>query len=339
MKLKKKEPLILAVTMGDPAGIGPEVIIKASQHPSWERYGRLLVVGDKRVFVDALSWDCFRQARIELLDYPVNTSYGVNKINLFHMETADPANFSLGKINSKTGRAAVLAVEQACRMALKGEVDGIVTAPLNKEAMHEAGHLYPGHTELLKSLTNAKTVKMMLVGGKLRVVHNSTHLSLRDAIKKVTKKSVLDTIHFANDGCLALGIKHPRIAVAGLNPHAGENGLFGDEEKCEVYPAVTAALKERLDVTGPLPPDTVFLRAMHGEFDIVVAMYHDQGHIPMKILDFAGGVNITFGLPIIRTSVDHGTAFDIAGKGIANEKSLISAIRLAFLLAKNRVGI
>lgn len=336
--MKTKKPFILAVTMGDPAGIGPEIIIKAAQQPAWERYGRLLVVGDKRVFLDVLSWDCFRRARIDLLDYPVKASYGKNKINLFHMETADPANISLGKINPESGKAAVLAVEQACRMALMGEVDGIVTSPLNKEAMHQAGYPYPGHTELLKHLTNARNVKMMLIGGKLRVVHNSTHLSLRDAIKKITKQNVLDTIHFAYEGCQALGIQHPRIAVAGLNPHAGENGLFGDEEKSEIYPAVCAAREDGLEITGPWPPDTVFLQAIGGKFDIVVVMYHDQGHIPLKILDFAGGVNITFGLPIIRTSVDHGTAFDIAGKGIADEKSLIMAIQLAFLLVKNKKG-
>ena len=218
-------------------------------------------------------------------------------------------------------------------MALAGQADAVVTAPLNKEAMHRAGFLYPGHTELLAERTDAERVSMLLVGPNLRVVHVSTHVSLEEAIRRVTPPRVLEVIELAHNSCQALGIGSPRIAVAGLNPHASENGLFGVQEETQVRPAIEAARARGWTVSDPQPPDTVFLRATRGEFDIVVAMYHDQGHIPMKLLAFDSGVNVSIGLPILRTSVDHGTAFDIAGTGQASEESMLAAIRVAVQMA------
>jgi 4-hydroxythreonine-4-phosphate dehydrogenase len=212
---------------------------------------------------------------------------------------------------------------------MAGETDAIVTAPLNKAAMHMAGFKYPGHTELLAERTGAGKVTMLLTGPNLRVVHVSMHVGLVEAIARVKTARVLETIHLADVACRSLGVERPRIAVAGLNPHASENGLFGNQESEEIIPAIAQARAEGLDVSEPQPPDTVFLRASQGVYDIVVAMYHDQGHIPMKLLAFDSGVNVSIGLPIIRTSVDHGTAFDIAGKGIAREESLIAAIDIA----------
>jgi 4-hydroxythreonine-4-phosphate dehydrogenase len=235
----------------------------------------------------------------------------------------------VGEVRAAAGKAAVAYVERACDLALAGQVDAIVTAPLNKAAINLAGFPYPGHTELLKACTQADRVTMLLIGPKLRVVHVSTHVSLAQAIKLVKKERIEQVITLAHEACRALGISQPRIAVAGLNPHAGEAGLFGDQEQREIMPAVHAARAKGMDVSDPQPPDTVFLRATKGIFDIVVAMYHDQGHIPMKLLAFDDGVNVSIGLPIIRTSVDHGTAFDIAGSGQAKESSLRAAIDVA----------
>jgi 4-hydroxythreonine-4-phosphate dehydrogenase len=212
---------------------------------------------------------------------------------------------------------------------MSGAVQAMVTAPLNKDAIHRAGFDYAGHTELLKARTGAERVSMLLVGPTLRVVHVSTHVSLAEAVRRITKARVAEVIDLAHRACRALGVVEPRVGVAGLNPHAGEGGLFGDEEQREILPAVRAARARGWDVSDPQPPDTVFLRAVNGAYDIVVAMYHDQGHIPMKLLAFDEGVNVSVGLPIIRTSVDHGTAFDIAGTGVARETSLLAAIDVA----------
>ncbi|MCB0063311.1 MAG: 4-hydroxythreonine-4-phosphate dehydrogenase PdxA, partial [Caldilineaceae bacterium] len=225
-------------------------------------------------------------------------------------------------------------VFRACDLATAGIVQAVVTAPLNKEAMHLAGFTYAGHTELLTERTGAKRVSMLLTGPKLRVVHVSTHVALEEAIRRVTQARVAEVIDLAHRSCLALGIAEPRIAVAGLNPHAGESGLFGDQEAREIQPAIEAARARGLQVSDPQPPDTVFLRTVRGHYDIVVAMYHDQGHIPMKLLAFDSGVNVSMGLPIIRTSVDHGTAFDIAGTGQANEESMLAAIDVALQMVR-----
>ena len=240
----------------------------------------------------------------------------------------DIKDITIGKVSGLCGEAAYKYIERAVQDALQKDIDVGITAPINKEALNKGGYHYEGHTEILANLTNTKKYAMLLWSEKLSVVHVSTHCSLQDACKKVTKDRVLNVIELAGEFLQKLGIKNPRIAVAGLNPHSGEAGLFGAEEIEEIIPALKQAKKDNWEVEGPIPPDTVFLKAYKKEYDVVVAMYHDQGHIPIKLLAFDEGVNVTLGLPIIRTSVDHGTAFDIAGKGIANEKSILNALIL-----------
>ncbi len=328
---------LLAITLGDPAGIGPEVTLKALVRPEVRQVCRALVIGDRRILARAASWVDQPRLAFEVVLNPAQGSYAPGTLSVLDLHNADPAAIVPGQLSADTGRAAVESVQRACDLALAGEVDAVVTAPLNKEAMHLAGFNYPGHTELLAERTQAKRVSMLLVGPSLRVVHVSTHVSLAEAIRRVTATRVREVIDLAYRSCRALGIAQPRIAVAGLNPHAGESGLFGDEEGREVMPAVAAARAAGLNVSDPMPPDTVFLRAVKGEYDIVVAMYHDQGHIPMKLLAFDSGVNVSIGLPIIRTSVDHGTAFDIAGTGQASENSMVAAIEVAVQMARARV--
>ena len=236
------------------------------------------------------------------------------------------------------GRAAFEFIVRAIEDAKAKRIAGVVTGPINKEALNSAGIHYAGMTEIFAELTAATDYSMLLTGGPLKVIHVSTHVSLREAIERVRKERVLRVIRLADGALRDLGYAQPRIAVAGLNPHSSENGLFGSEERQEVIPAIEAARQEGLDVTGPVPPDTVFLKAANGTFDIVVVMYHDQGHIPLKLLDFMGGVNVTVGIPVIRTSVDHGTAFDIAGQGIAEATSMVKAIELGAQFARNRRG-
>jgi 4-phospho-D-threonate 3-dehydrogenase / 4-phospho-D-erythronate 3-dehydrogenase len=294
------------------------------------------VIGDQRILTRADGWIEGSPSRYEILDDPDAGEYLPGSVTLLDLHNADPGEIPVGQVSAPAGRAAVEYVFRACDLAKEGIVDAIVTAPLNKEAMHRAGFNYPGHTELLTERTGARRVSMLLVGPNLRVVHVSTHVSLAEAIRRVQTERVLEVIELAYGSCQALGIPDPRIAVAGLNPHAGESGLFGNQEADEIQPAVAQARARGWRVSDPQPPDTVFLRAVKGEFDIVVAMYHDQGHIPMKLLAFDSGVNVSIGLPIIRTSVDHGTAFDIAGTGRASEESLLAAVDVAVQMAAAR---
>lgn len=326
---------LLAITLGDPAGIGPEVVVKALAHADVYESCRPLVIGDRRILARAASWVNSSPA-FDVVHEPEQGVYSPDFITLLDLNNADPATIAPGEVSAAAGRAAVEYVLSACDLALNGAVDAIVTAPLNKEAMNLAGFHYAGHTELLADRTGADKVSMLLTGPKLRVVHVSTHVSLTEAIRRVTTQRVEEVIDLAQRACQALGIPQPRIAVAGLNPHASEGGLFGDEEARQVMPAIANARARGLNVSDPQPPDTVFLRAVQGEFDIVVAMYHDQGHIPMKLLAFDSGVNVSIGLPIIRTSVDHGTAFDIAGTGRAREESMLAAIDVAVRMAQAR---
>ena len=320
---------LLAITMGDPAGIGPEVVLKAlSHHHVYQRY-RPLVIGDRRILERAAAWLDQPPSDYDLVDDPAHRRYEAGTISVLDLANADPEACPPGRVSAAAGRAAVEYVFKACDLALAQAVDAVVTAPLNKDAMHRAGFTYAGHTELLAERTGAERVSMLLIGPQLRIVHVSTHVSLQEAIRRVTQARVEEVITLAHQSCVALGIDAPRIAVAGLNPHASEDGLFGDEEQREIMPAIGATRARGLDVSNPQPPDTIFLRAVKGEFDIVVAMYHDQGHIPMKLLAFDSGVNVSIGLPIVRTSVDHGTAFDIAGSGRASEQSLLAAMDIA----------
>jgi 4-hydroxythreonine-4-phosphate dehydrogenase len=331
---------LLAITMGDPAGVGPEIVLKALRHTHVYRRCRPLVLGDRRILERAAPWTGSPGLDFDAVDHPAAGRYTPGVITLLDLANAPPGACPTGQVSAAAGRAAAEYVFRACDLAMAGAVDAVVTAPLNKAAMNLAGFAYAGHTELLAERTGAREVSMLLVGPKLRVVHVSTHVALAEAIRRVTRSRVETVIDLAHTSCLALGIPAPRIAVAGLNPHAGEGGLFGDQEEREIQPAVRAARARGLNVSDPQPPDTVFLRAVKGEFDVVVAMYHDQGHIPMKLLAFDSGVNVSIGLPIIRTSVDHGTAFDIAGSGQAREDSLLAAIDVALQMvaARHTVG-
>ncbi len=324
---------ILAITLGDPAGIGPEVVLKALRHGEVFDACRPLVVGDSGVLERAAAW-LEVEPRFERIAEIGSGGYAEGTVPLLDLANVELAEAPVGQVSAGAGRAAVEYVMRACDLAMAGQVEAVVTAPLNKEAMHRAGFLYPGHTELLAERTGAERVSMLLVGPALRVVHVSTHVSLEEAIRRVTPARVLEVIELAHRSCRMLGIEAPRIAVAGLNPHASENGLFGMQEAERIQPAIEMARARGWTVSDPQPPDTVFLRATRGEFDIIVAMYHDQGHIPMKLLAFDSGVNVSIGLPVLRTSVDHGTAFDIAGTGQASEESMLAAIRVAVTMAK-----
>lgn len=324
---------ILAITLGDPAGIGPEVVLKALGHGEVFAACRPLVVGDRGVLERAAAWVDMRP-RFEGMVEIGSGRYEEGTVPLLDLANVELADVPVGEVSAGAGRAAVEYVMRACDLAMAGQAAAVVTAPLNKEAMHRAGFLYPGHTELLAERTGAERVSMLLVGPTLRVVHVSTHVSLEEAIRRVRPARVLEVIELAQRSCRMLGIEAPRIGVAGLNPHASENGLFGVQEAEQIQPAIETARARGWTVSDPQPPDTVFLRATRGEFDIIVAMYHDQGHIPMKLLAFDSGVNVSIGLPILRTSVDHGTAFDIAGTGQASEESMLAAIRVAVTMVK-----
>lgn len=322
--MKEKRPI--AVTMGDPAGIGPELCARIAESPP-ERTP-LLFIGNSTLLNET-------SERLGLTcRFSPNANRNDQEILIDEPEHPSLDNIQLGQVAGRCGAAAYSFIKQGISLAQSGKVRALVTAPIHKESLSAADIPFPGHTEMLAHHCDNAHVAMMLVNNDLRTVLVSIHVSLKDAINAVTKESVLNAIYHANAGALAYGIKNPRIAVAGLNPHAGEGGLFGREEIEVITPAIEHAQLEGLKVSGPHSGDTVFMQARSGSFDVVVAQYHDQGLIPVKYLGLEDGVNITLGLPIIRTSPDHGTAFDIAGKGIADPRSLITAIRHADLLAE-----
>lgn len=336
----------IGITLGDPAGIGPEISIKAFAKKDLYERCQPLLVGDACVVEKYLQAHPELNLKLNVIDEPDQGKYAYGTIDLIDLKAVDINQLAIGEVSAMAGNAAFQYVKKVIELALDKKIDATVTNPLNKEALNLAGHHYAGHTEIYADLTNTDKYTMMLADGNLRVVHVSTHVSLREACDRATKERVLDVIRIADKACKNLGIKNPRVAVAGLNPHCGENGLFGREEIEEINPAVEAAKAEGINAFGSLPADTVFSKANGGMFDIVVAMYHDQGHIPLKLLGFVydqekqswqavQGVNITLGLPIIRTSVDHGTAFDQAGKWSASELSLENAIDYAIRLAEN----
>jgi 4-hydroxythreonine-4-phosphate dehydrogenase len=326
---------LIAITMGDPAGIGAEVSLKALIEPEVYTVCRPLVLGTLGVL--AQMRDVLHSSQyLRSVGRPAEGQYKPGTVNVLDLSSEHPGPFPLGVAAQDNGAAAVAYVEKAIALALAGEVDAIATAPLNKEAMRAAGFPYDGHTELLAVKTGTKIYTMMLASGDFRVFHVSTHVSLRGAIERAKKARVLQVIELAYREIQHMGVMEPHLAVAGLNPHAGENGLFGEEEIHEIGPAVEEAQSRGWNVSGPISPDTVFARAKRGDFDGVIAMYHDQGHIPFKMTEFELGVNVTVGLPIIRTSVDHGTAYDIAGKGVADPKNMVQAIMLAADMATRR---
>jgi 4-hydroxythreonine-4-phosphate dehydrogenase len=324
--------------MGDPAGVGPEVIAKALEHAEVWEFCRPLLVGDAGWMAEAARLVGARRA-VRALDAPGEAGAG-DSMDVLDLANVDAGRLTRGRVSAEAGQAAYEYVRHAVRLALAGEAAGVVTGPINKEALRAAGLRYAGHTEILADMCGARGVAMMLVAGRLRVSHASTHVSLRQAVERLNAERIEQVIHLTHSALLRLALPSvagraaPRIAVAGLNPHAGEGGLFGSEEQEIIAPAVEMARAAGIDACGPFPPDSVFLRASQGDFDAVVAMYHDQGHIAVKLLSFFEGVNVTLGLPIIRTSVDHGTAFDIAGTGRADERSLLAALRLAAQMAR-----
>lgn len=326
---------IIGLTMGDPAGIGPEVVVKAMNEPSLYEECRPLAIGDVGTFRRAVAALGLSLA-VNQIDEPSKGRYAHGTLDLFQATTDDLQGIVMGKVQPEAGKAAAECVIKATELAMAGKIDAIATAPLNKDALNQAGFHYPGHTEMLASLTGTRDYSLTLIAGRLRVIHVTTHVSMRQALDLVDRQRVLRIIRLADRFCRYLGIAEPRVAVAGFNCHAGENGLFGTEEIDHVKPAIDEAREEGIDASGPWPGDTIFYRASRGEFDVVVAMYHDQGHIPVKMLGFEAGVNTTAGLPIIRTSVDHGTAFDIAGQGRASHGSMVEAVRLAARLARER---
>ncbi len=311
---------MIGITMGDPAGVGPEVTLKAVDAMSPEDRAQTRIFGC-RVTLEAAQKAVGTHVDLDavLIDIPV-----------------DGAPLPFGVEDSRAGDAAFRFVEAAVRAAEAGEIGCIVTAPLNKATLNAAGHHYDGHTGMLAHLTGQPKAWMILASDKLKVIHVSTHVSLKDAIDRATPEQILKTIRIGNAHLKRIGYDKPRIAVAGINPHCGEGGLFGTEDDVQVVPAVKAAQEEGIDAHGPISADTLFHRAYNGAFDLIVAQYHDQGHIPVKLVAFDTGVNVTLGLPIDRTSVDHGTAFDIAGKGIANHENMVHAIAYARKLAAGR---
>ena len=338
---------IIGITMGDPASIGPEITLLALNNKDIYIKCKPLIIGDASVLEKAKEYVDLPEVIIHAISDPEEALYLHGTIDVIDMKCVDLANLSMGKVSIMAGEASFQYVHKVITLAMEGKIHATVTNAINKEAINLAGHNFSGHTEIYAHETNTKKYTMMLAHQNLRVVHVSTHVSLREACNRVKKERILEVIQIANNACKQMGIVAPRIGVAGLNPHCGENGLFGREEIDEIKPAIEEAIKVGINVEGPIPPDSIFSKARGGWYDIVVAMYHDQGHIPLKVVGFvynneAGkwdaveGVNITLGLPIIRTSVDHGTAFDQATKGIANELSLINAIEYAIQFANTR---
>jgi 4-hydroxythreonine-4-phosphate dehydrogenase len=319
--------------MGDPAGIGPEVIVKA--YPALCDVSRPVVIGDADVLAAAIDV-CDASVSLDRVESPAEADSNPDALPVLDLDNV--GRLVRGEVREEYGAASLAYVERAIELARDGEIDAITTAPINKQATKLAGSEYAGHTGMLADYTDTEDYSMMLVEDELRVTHVSTHVPLREACELVTTENVYTTVRLTDDALGEMGVESPSIAVAGLNPHASDGGLLGDEDDEEIRPAVERAREEGIDVSGPESPDTVYVRAGSGEFDCVVSMYHDQGHIPIKVFGFAGGdavsgVNVTIGLPIVRTSVDHGTAFDIAGEGIASEQSLIDAVNVAVSMA------
>jgi len=326
---------IIAITMGDAAGIGPEIVVRALAHNAVYDTCRPVVVGDAGRLLEAI--DIVKEPlTVRKIAGPADAVFAHGSIDCIDLGLI-PQGLPFGQLSPTCGDAAYRYIERAAQLAMAGEVDALCTAPLNKEALHAGGHRYPGHTELLATLTGTPEVSMMLSSPTLKVIHVTTHIGLLDAIERIEPGLVERTIRRIHETLKASGIAAPRIGVCGINPHAGENGLFGrGEEEEKIMPAIEAVRSDGLDVAGPLPADTLFFRAARGDFDGVVAMYHDQGHGPVKVMGLEAGVNVTLGLPVIRTSVDHGTAFDIAGRGVADERSLLEALKQAVTLAPRR---
>ncbi|HUC80257.1 MAG TPA: 4-hydroxythreonine-4-phosphate dehydrogenase PdxA [Flavisolibacter sp.] len=337
---------IIGITMGDPASIGPEIAVKALLNPIIHKICRPMLVGDAAVFKQIIGL-LQVAASVNAITSVKEAKFEMGVIDVYDLKNVNLSELKFGEISAMAGNASFEAVTKVIELALAGEVEATVTGPINKKSINEAGHHFAGHTEIYAHYTGTKKYAMLLVEENLRVIHVSTHVSLRQACDLVKKERILEVVHLLHDGMKKLGADNLKIGVAGLNPHAGDSGLFGTEDDQEILPAVEEAKRLGFDVEGPVPPDTLFAKAATGAYGGVVAMYHDQGHIPFKLsgfkwnaqkkqMDSVKGVNITMGLPIIRTSVDHGTAFEIAGKGIASPDAMVLAIESAVQLTKNK---
>jgi 4-hydroxythreonine-4-phosphate dehydrogenase len=342
--MAQKKPII-GISMGDPSGIGPEIAVKVLARKETYKICKPLIVGDSNAIRDALRLTSLK-LKINSIAAVKEAKFKFGTVDVYDLKNVNMAELQYGKVSAMAGNAAFEAIKKVIELAQAHEIDATVTGPINKESLNLAGHHYAGHTEIYAHFTKTQDFTMLLAHENMRVVHVSTHLSLREACDRVKKERVVKVIKLAYDACRKIGIKEPRIGVAGLNPHAGESGMFGKEEINEIIPAINEAKALGMNVDGPVPPDTLFSKAKGGLYDVVVAMYHDQGHIPLKVVGFNWnekkkkwdsicGVNITLGLPIIRSSVDHGTAFGKAGKGTASELSLIHAIEYAVKMAVN----
>lgn len=325
---------VIGITMGDAAGVGPEIILKALQSEELYAKSRPIIIGDAKIVQREVN---HLQLPVELnvVSDPYDGRYEKGTVDCIDLDLL-PADLPYGKISPESGHAAFCYIEKAVTLALDKKIDAICTAPLNKEALHKGGHLYPGHTEILADLTETEDFSMMLSAPNLKVIHLTTHVGLIKAVQSINPDRTYKVIKLAHETLTRAGYEKARIAVCGINPHAGENGLFGlGEEEEKLVPGIQKAQQEGIEVSGPYPADTLFFRTVRGDFDIVVACYHDQGHGPVKVLGLEAGVNITVGLKngIIRTSVDHGTAFDIAGKNMADQGSMTEALRMAIELA------
>ncbi len=330
--LENEKPAI-AITMGDPCGIGPEVVIKALADPQVYASCRPVVVGNTFAMQQALELTGLSLS-INETDDPTSAGENPAVVDVVDIHNLNPEDITVGEISIPCGKAAMQWVSKAGELALAGIVDGLATAPLNKEAASLAGYQSIGHMELLQELSGAKTVATMLLAKNLRVVHLTTHRSLRLACDYVKKDRILEFLQLTHDNFVKWGFTSPRIAAAALNPHGSDGGLLGNEESEEIAPAVKEAQERGINVVGPVPADIVFHQAIQGRYDTVLCMFHDQGHIPVKVYGFEESITANLGLPFVRTSVDHGTAFDIAGKGVADHFSMLESIRLAVGLAK-----
>jgi len=322
------KPLI-GITMGDPAGIGPEICAKALTAGQVRNIADCVVIGDRRCVRQGLKIAGIEGIEINSIKKVSGAKFLPKTIDVLDLNNADPAKIKLGQVSRTAGKAAAEYLEKAIQLAQNGEIDAITTAPINKEAIRKAGYKFQGHTEILATRTKTKDYAMMFVSDRLWVMLVTTHIPLREVSRHLDKKKIVKIIKMAHETLSRVREGKPKIGVAGLNPHAGEAGIFGSEEKKIIRPAVEEARKLGIDVKGPISPDAIFYLANSGMFDIVIAMYHDQGLIPLKLLSFNRSVNVTVGLPFVRTSVDHGTGFDIVGKGWANPGSLIEAIKVA----------
>lgn len=341
-----KQRIRIAITMGDPAGVGSEIIVKALSHVEIYQKCVPVVIGDYAALADAIYF-CNLPLELRQISDVAEARGEFGSIDFINMNQLQDGEWEYKKNSAKCGEASFQYVVYGIQQAMAGKVQAVVTAPINKESINMAGYHYSGHTEIFAEYTGTKDFAMLLASQTLHVIHVSTHCSLREACDKVKKDRVLKVIRLAQEGMRQLGYPNPKIAVAGLNPHCSENGLFGTEEESEILPAIEEARQEGIDVAGPESPDTVFVKCQAGQYDIVVAMYHDQGHIPLKLSGFkydmqkdryesVSGINCTIGLPIVRTSVDHGTAFGKAGEGRANEESMMDAIFAGVRMAENR---